>query len=85
VIKLKPAGEDSKPEDGLKVLAVIRDSPAAKANLLRGDVLRKIGDIELQKPEELSAAAKQYQGKTVEIAYERGGESAITKATLNSR
>ncbi len=85
VIKLKPAGEDTKPEDGLKVLAVIRDSPAAKANLLRGDVLRKIGDIELQKPEELSAAARQYQGKTVEIAYERGGEPEITKLTLNSR
>jgi len=85
VIKLKPAGEDTKPEDGLKVLAVIKDSPAAKANLLRGDVLRKIGDIELQKPEELSAAARQYQGKTVEITYERDGESASTKATLNSR
>jgi len=85
VIKLKPAGEDTKPEDGLKVLAVIKGSPAAKANLLRGDVLRKIGDIELQKPEELSAAARQYQGKTVEIAYERSGEPATTTATLNSR
>jgi len=85
VIKLKPAGEDTVPEDGLKVLAVIKDSPAAKANLLRGDVLRKIGDVELQKPEELSVAARQYQGKTVEIAYERSGEAAITKATLNSR
>ena len=85
VIKLKQAGEDTKPEDGLKVLAVIKDSPAAKANIMRGDVLRKIGIAEIQTPEELSAAVRQYQGKTIDIAYERDGESVVTQATLNSR
>jgi len=85
IIKLKQVGEDVQAENGLKVLAVIKDSPAAKANLLQGDVLLKIGDIELQKPEELSTAARQYQGKTVKIAYERDGQAAETTATLNSR
>ncbi|MFM9834492.1 MAG: PDZ domain-containing protein [Methylophilaceae bacterium] len=83
VIKLKT--KEGEPLDGLKVLAVIKDSPAAKVNLMRGDVLLKIGEVTLQKPEELSLAARQYQGKKVEITYEREGESAVTTATLNSR
>ena len=83
VVKLKP--KDDAPEAGLRVLAVIKDSPAAKANLLRGDHLLKIGETELQNPEELSAIVRQYQGKTVEISYEREGALFTTAATLNSR
>jgi len=83
VIKLKPV--DAEPENGLKVLAVIKDSPAAKANLQRGDVLLKIGEIAVQKPEELAIAVLKYQGKAVEIGYERDGQPASTQATLNSR
>jgi hypothetical protein len=82
IIKLKT--KEGVSLDGLKILAVIKDSPAAKANLMRGDVLLKIGDLVLDKPEELSIAANQYQGKTVEIAYERDGDAAVTTATLNS-
>ena len=85
VIKLKPIDEDTQPELGLKVLAVIKDSPAAKANLQRGDNLLKIGEVELQNPEELSATVQKYQGKTVEIAYKRDGQIAVTQAILNSR
>lgn len=85
VIKLKPVGEGAKPEDGLKVLAVIKESPAAKASIQRGDVLLKIGDIVLEKPEQLSMAAKQYQGQQVSISYLREGEALTTTATLNKR
>lgn len=88
VIKLRQKDSESETfEDanGLKVLAVIKDSPAAKANLLRGDVLLKLGNISLQKPEQLFAAVKKYQGKTVDIAYERDGAAATTKATLNNK
>ena len=92
IIKLKPAAtgnaeEDAKvqPDSGLKLLAVIKDSPAAKAHLLRGDVLTKIGDVVLEQPDALYEAVKKYQGMQVEIAYEREGESAVTMATLNAR
>lgn len=92
IIKLKPAttgdGEEDakvKADKGLKVLAVIKDSPAAKANLQRGDVLMRIGDVALEQPDALFAAVKQYRGKSVEIAYERDGEPALTTAKLNSR
>ena len=92
MIKLKPAStgnaeEDAKvqPDRGLKLLAVIKDSPAVKAHLLRGDVLTKIGDVILEQPNALYTAVKKYQGMQVEVAYEREGELAVTVATLNAR
>ena len=38
------ANEELPEEPGLKVIAVIKSSPAAEANILRGDVLMKVGD-----------------------------------------
>ncbi|HEX5539567.1 MAG TPA: PDZ domain-containing protein [Methylophilaceae bacterium] len=70
---------------GLEVLAVIKDSPAAKADIEEGDVLTRIGDIELSKPEALTRAAEQYAGKTVEVALKRNGADGKTSMTLNSR
>ena len=91
VIKLvraaDPDDENTKKEEvaGLKILAVIKDSPAYKAGLKKLDTIKKIGDVTINKSDDLFAAVKQYQGKTVDIAYERGDEPAIAKATLNSR
>ncbi len=70
---------------GLTILAVIKDSPAAKAGLVRGDVLTKIANIELNKPEELSDVVRKFQGQKVAIEYARGGDKAITTAQINSR
>ena len=57
IIKLVPktADADAKNSAGLKVLAVINDSPAAKAGLVRGDELLTINATPLVKPEDLSA------------------------------
>lgn len=87
VIKLKNAGgaEESAAENGLTVLAVVRGSPAATAGLMRGDILLKINDIALDKPEELSTVVNKFQGQHVAIQYEREGESKITQATVNRR
>lgn len=80
-------GEPTKgtPVDGLKIIAVIKDSPAAKAGLVRGDMLYKVADIALVKPEELSALVRKSQGQEVAIEYERGGERKIAKAQINTR
>lgn len=72
-------------EDGLKVLAVIKGSPAARAHIHRGDVLIKIGDIDLKKPEALSMAVHKYQGQTVDVVYSRDGQPTTTKASINKR
>lgn len=88
VIKLSRKDKDtdkSIEEDGLKVLAVIKQSPAFKAGLKRGDVLLKMGAMDLQTPAQLSQAAMKYAGKQVEISYKREEESKTTNATLNSR
>lgn len=91
IIKLVPKNldEDEKKAaeaaSGLKVLAVIKDSPADKAGLVRGDVLYKIGSTNLIKPEDLSPAVRQLQGQTVPIEYEREGAKAVTMAKINQR
>ena len=96
IIKLIPVtndGDDVDPKTaklnaekiGLTILAVIKDSPAAKAGLLRGDVLLKISDVELNKPEELSPLVRKFQGQNVAIEYERGGNKNIAKAQINTQ
>ena len=88
IIKLASRDADTEQvvdKKGLKVLAVINDSPAAKAGLLRGDVLLKISDVELNKPEELSPLVRKFQGQNVAIEYERGGNKNIAKAQINTR
>ncbi len=90
IIKLVPKNIDDEDKaaaanNGLKILAVIKDSPAEKAGLMRGDVLYKIGATVLNKPEELSPAVRQLQGQTVAIEYAREGAKAITTAQINQR
>ncbi len=88
VIKLKHKEKDSDvivDEDGLKVLAVIKNSPAFKAGIKRGDVLLKVGSVDVQTPALLSKAVGKYAGKTVKISYKRQDELASTEAALNSR
>jgi len=47
--------------------------------------LTKIGNIELNKPEELSDVVRKFQGQKVAIEYARDGDKAITTAQINSR
>jgi len=88
VIKLaRPAEEGEKKQElkGLNVLAVVKGSPAEAAGIERGDMLLKLNDTELNKAEELAKVVRQYQGKTVKIAYERDGQSATANANINQR
>ncbi len=92
IIKLVLVAEDEaeaatnkKINTGLKILAVIKDSPADKAGLKRGDTLYKIAEVELNKPEELSNVVRKHQGQNVAIEYERGGNKNIAKAQINTQ
>jgi S1-C subfamily serine protease len=69
----------------LNVLAVVKGSPAEVAGIERGDMLLKVNDTELNKAEELAKIVRQYQGKSVTIAYERDGDAKTTQATINTR
>ena len=88
VVKLaRPTEEGEKKDElkGLRVLAVIKGSPAEAAGILRGDMLLKLNDTELNKAEELSKVVREHQGKNVAIAYEREGLQAIANAKINKR
>ena len=92
IIKLVLVAEDEaeanankKINTGLKILAVIKDSPAAKAGLKRGDTLYKIANVELNKPEELSSVLRKYQGQNVAIEFERAGIKNTASAQINTR
>lgn len=89
VIKLVKAASDESEvkikEKGLKIIAVIKGSPAAKATILKGDTLVKIGDIELVKADDLFEAVKRYAGQSVAIKLQRGGYEVNTTVALNSR
>jgi type II secretory pathway component PulC len=52
---------------------------------MRGDMLLKINNTELNKAEELAKVVRQHQGKQVEVEYERDGEKASTKVQINAR
>jgi hypothetical protein len=91
IIKLKQkAVEESKEtavaeQKGLKIIAVIKDSPAAKAAITKGDLLLKIGEVDLVKPDDLFAAVKRYEGQTVAVDLQRGEAGMKTSVALNSR
>jgi len=91
VIKLVKASanpsEEGVAQPGLKIIAVIKGSPAAKANIATGDTLLKIGDVALDNADDLFAAVKRYQGQAVGVVFRHGEEGVDVKATvaLNSR
>lgn len=90
IIKLKQKVEENaqevvKEEAGLKIIAVIKASPAAKANVVKGDTLLKIGEVALVSADDLFAAVKRYAGQTVPVELQRGGIAVETTVALNSR
>jgi hypothetical protein len=76
--------EDSETE-GLKVIAVINDSPAHKAGIQDGDVLGRLGDVVLKSPAALTEAAQKYAGQTVDADVRRDGASQQVSITLNNK
>ena len=88
VIKLVKASpnpsEEGVVQPGLKIIAVIKGSPAAKAKIATGDTLLKIGDVALEKADDLFAAVKRYQGQTVDVVFHHGDEDVKTTVALNS-
>lgn len=68
---------------GLVVLAVIKESPAARAGIIRGDILSSIGDMKMSGPEALAQAAEQFQGQTVDVVFLRNSVPHRQSITLS--
>ena len=71
--------------DGLKVIAVINESPADKAGIQNGDVLKRVGDVILKSPSALSMAAQRYAGQTVDVDLQRKATPGKVTVTLNPK
>lgn len=89
IIKLKQmadeASQEVSEEPGLKIIAVIKDSPAEKASIVKGDTLLKIGDAALDKADDLFAAVKRYAGQAVPVVLQRNGAEVNVTVVLHSR
>lgn len=69
---------------GLDVIAVIQNSPAAAADIRKGDTLLRLGDVELRQPQAMLQAAQRYAGQRVEVVLDRGGEALTQTVQLNA-
>ncbi|MEQ1488150.1 MAG: PDZ domain-containing protein [Methylotenera sp.] len=89
IIKLIPATSNgvalAEEVKGLTIIAVIKESPAAQARIVKGDNLLKIGEQVLENPDDLFAAVKRYAGQTVPVEVQRGNEVVKTTVALNVR
>ena len=73
--KIDPNEEEQKniiTAPGLRVLVVIADSAAEKAGVAKNDFLQQIGELKLEKVEQLADAALRYAGQTVPLILQRG-------------
>ena len=88
VIKLSTKNSDTKEiqqEKGLKVIAVIKDSPAFKVGIQKGDVVLALNDDNTDSPEEFSKSVFKQQGNKVKIKYTRDDEEKEVVTELNRR
>ncbi len=63
--------------DGVVVVDVARNSPAARAGLQRGDIIRKINTTEVRTPEEFVKALKSQSGDSFALLVERQGNTTF--------
>ncbi|WP_278263231.1 trypsin-like peptidase domain-containing protein [Nocardia sp. AG03] len=70
---------------GAAVADVVPDGPAAKAGIVEGDVIVKIGDREVTNPDELVVAVQQHKiGDKVNVQLIRDGRQVDVSVTLES-
>jgi membrane-associated protease RseP (regulator of RpoE activity) len=76
-VLLDPAAE------GMELLDVVKDSPAAKAGLKKGDILRSINEHQVSTYDELTQALSNYKaGDSIVVVYKRDGQFKKVQANL---
>lgn len=77
--------EELDQETGLLIVSVEKDSPAAKAGLLVGDIVVTIDEDSIEQLEELLAVQKLQVGQTVNVQIVRGGTLQEVDVTIGER
>jgi len=60
--------------NGVQIIAVIKESPAANAGILKNDSITSIAKQSIKNPEDLISEIRKNKGKLIEVGYLRGGE-----------
>ena len=68
--------------NGVQVIAVIKESAAAIAGIKRGDNIISVNGSEVNSPEDLIKIIQENKGKSINVAFERGGESIKVSVSL---
>lgn len=84
-LHVQASDKNAVPGSGLPVLAVIKGSPAAVAEIKAGDSLLRIGDTDMLSVDALFTATSRYAGQPVEIVYARGTETLSRTVVLNAK
>lgn len=69
---------------GVIVSAVIRNSPAWSADILNGDIITRIGDIEIIDVKTCSKVITDYAGKKVTVEFFRNAQKLTKEITFNN-
>lgn len=83
--KATPQGEQvaaPTPSEGVRIIAVIHDSPAEKAGLQRGDQLLSINQEKINDAATLSALVRRLRGDQVSVQIERQNEAVSLNIQL---
>jgi hypothetical protein len=69
---------------GLLVRGVVKNSPAFESDIIPGDVLKKIGDIEIVDFASFREALLKYEGQMIDITLWRGGKEITKNIQINA-
>lgn len=70
---------------GVLIYAVIKGSPAFDVDILKGDVLRKIGDVSVFDRDSFQKALTEYQGREADVLIIRGDKELHKSVKLGTR
>lgn len=69
--------------EGMELLDVVKDSPAEKAGLKKGDILQSINELQVSTYEELTKTLSNYKpGDSIVVMYRRDGQVNKVQANL---
>ncbi len=69
--------------NGVIVYVVVKDSPAFLADILKGDIIRKIGDVDIIDVRSFQEVFRHYIGKKVNVLILREGQEINKQIQLN--
>ncbi|MCA9199850.1 MAG: PDZ domain-containing protein [Planctomycetales bacterium] len=78
-------GNAAEISEGVEVIGVMDDSPAAKAGLQKGDRIVKIGDADLNAVSQLIQAVQEHGSETMKLTIKRNDESLEIEVTPEKR